>query len=1546
MKEKNKRNRILALVLCMILIVSQNTFIFAGETVAAPEVLQEVSAEPTVTEAPAAPAAPVVEEAPVATPEPTPEPVPTATEAPTPEPTPEPVPTVTEAPTPEPTAAPQPTAEPESGADIDSTQGAANTTENTETSPEGTLETEETYTQVLDYEDEEVRIFVEAKTADAIPENASLKVVPILLDDKETEEQYKEVEEELLKKAEEEEYEIAGFLAYDITFVDVDGNEVEPNGDIKVSMEYKKAVMPKEVKTEEKEVKNLDVTVMHLDENDLGEIEVVDMVADETIEAEVKITENAEVEKAEFVIEDSEVYTLTWTKEVTEEVVEEEITQILTYEDEEVSIRVEATAENAIPEHASLKVVPVLPEVEETSEQYAEVEKQLQQKAEKEAYEIAGFLAYDITFIDAEGNKVEPNGDVKVTMDYKKATLPEIVDTEDCENLDVTVMHLEEDAKGQVKEVVDMIAEENIEAEVKTTEKAEVEKAEFATNSFSVFTITWTRVDEAGLSFGDVKQEVQILYAEGTTYHSLDVNIGERPITSIGTPPTLYIDTITETGDNKDLYTVKKGEEEYRFVKAIVGTRENESKQVFKAKTNERVVAVQAIKTESNGSVHLRYMLENTGQYSEFETGDSLAFVYSNGAPTTKATYWTEDGTQLFGTQEFDFATPKEFQNEGGVEVLKPFTGIQIQFNDNIYSYVAITQFGDRIVPRYMRYYNGTLQYSMSEADQPREWHNVGDANIRLIYKPAHTVPTENTQGIVDINMFNYEFPSYNGGNAMGYVEGIYFGTGWECTTGEIYNQWTGNNEAANLALQGMVESELDNGYPRLARGIGTGRSLASLFDTSTSLTNATLGATKEVYEGLNHLFIKGTDGYYSFNSSENYAYYSAEGGNKNITIYDLAVDKAGGKSYGETSNRGDFMPFLPLGEPVADTANDESAYHLGMTIGFNFLQPKDSKINGKDMIFKFSGDDDVWVFIDGKLVLDIGGIHSEAGGSINFTTGEVKVYAGPIVDNGAYPESTPLAVQIDGSIKGSETSLKTIFNLPESQITFEPNTYHRLEFFYLERGADLSNCEIKFNLQPVKARNIEIEKQIINTDKANYGDIEFTFELHVENSIGSNTYDKIPEGTKYTLTRDGKVVGTEKVGPYGRFVLHHGESAIFEDINEALKYYVREVDVNDDEFDSVSVIYMDEAEKVLENIHTNVNPDNGNETPTSYIAKSEEVMVGDVYKMLFTNAYEPSDKRELHIQKLFDGDTKLVKDATFSFRVMLEDRDGKMVPYENGVYYLLDEKGDYISENGEPVEYLTSKDGEIEEIQVGQTIVIKNLMSGTDFYVEEIKLGNEYQTPAKTVVNSTDFSYGSSNKGSNVNADGFILVNKNAKVEITNSLKFDWEIMKVSSSVGTDGNPVPLEGAEFELKSVGGDTARVYKGTSVKNESGDAVVNWKDNDTDIGTKDIKPGTYKLTETKARAGYLLSTKEWTVVIDKTSISIIDGDIELAQVTQNEDGTIHYTITITNEPIYELPSTGGNGIYWYMIAGIILMMMAAAITYKNRRKEVLERYRIR
>lgn len=273
----------------------------------------------------------------------------------------------------------------------------------------------------------------------------------------------------------------------------------------------------------ETEVQSEEGTTVEEEQNstDEGTVEV-DVPEDE----EEQTQENAEAPaQEETPSETEEQVTETPVAETpAEEVESEEPILQLTYEDDKVKITVDAVEAGNIPNGATLSVTPIekkevtasmsadeKAKVEEINDQYDLTEQKLQEKAENETYDIAGFLAYDITFADANGNKLEPNGDVKVSMKYKQAEIPEeakkVLTENDDQNLDVTVMHLEEDEKGEVKDVVDMVADENETATVETTSTMKVKKAEFVTDSFSVFTVTWSKTSYTSSIYINVVDE-------------------------------------------------------------------------------------------------------------------------------------------------------------------------------------------------------------------------------------------------------------------------------------------------------------------------------------------------------------------------------------------------------------------------------------------------------------------------------------------------------------------------------------------------------------------------------------------------------------------------------------------------------------------------------------------------------------------------------------------------------------------------------------------------------------------------------------------------------------------------------------------------------------------------------------------------------------------------------------------------------------------------------------------------------------------------------
>lgn len=279
------------------------------------------------------------------------------------------------------------------------------------------------------------------------------------------------------------------------------------------------------------------------------------------------------------------------------------------------------------------------------------------------------------------------------------------------------------------------------------------------------------------------------------------------------------------------------------------------------------------------------------------------------------------------------------------------------------------------------------------------------------------------------------------------------------------------------------MKNTLVNGYPSInagtytsynTSGAYTDESLAYLFNSDSQANGKQNG--KAVYNNVKGLFqLKG--GYYvydSYGSNGNYAVY-----NHTTNSFDV-YDKAGVyKDSVSDANRGQFFPFDSAGKVfkendgqlspigITDGTNDKLNHHFGMSMTTEFVQPTGGKTtDNNDMVFKFSGDDDVWVYIDGVLVGDLGGIHEKATLDINFATGVVRV--GHIDGANGSPKYFP------------DTTIKAMFKAAGADTTnFRDNTFcdstkHTLSFFYLERGAGASNMSLKFNLTTLPSSELE----------------------------------------------------------------------------------------------------------------------------------------------------------------------------------------------------------------------------------------------------------------------------------------------------------------------------------------------------------------------------------------------------------------------------------------------------------------------------------------
>ena len=324
------------------------------------------------------------------------------------------------------------------------------------------------------------------------------------------------------------------------------------------------------------------------------------------------------------------------------------------------------------------------------------------------------------------------------------------------------------------------------------------------------------------------------------------------------------------------------------------------------------------------------------------------------------------------------------------------------------------------------------------------------------------------------------------------------------------YNRYVGNG---NGAYTGIVKTTLTNGYPAMAADKGS-ESLDYLFGgkSDSAVTN---------YTPTGGLLTLDKDGYYGFDADSQYA------------AYDKTSNKFNLSPQNYCANQTDTPCFTPFGNDTKD-----NKYSFGMNLGADFYMPKDGKVNNQDMVFDFTGDDDVWVFIDGVLVLDLGGIHQALGGKINFATGKITYDKTQRYGN-------PPA-----------TTITEAFANAGEKWNSKPYETHHLSFFYLERGDGGSNCKISFNLPVKPSKAIDIEKETLGTIDA---DKQFQFQLLVGNS--STLYrGKYSVYNAYT----NQVVQSDKsTGDNGVITLAKGQFARVQsnDFTDDTTYKVRELD-------------------------------------------------------------------------------------------------------------------------------------------------------------------------------------------------------------------------------------------------------------------------------------------------------------------------------------------------------------------------------------------------
>lgn len=351
---------------------------------------------------------------------------------------------------------------------------------------------------------------------------------------------------------------------------------------------------------------------------------------------------------------------------------------------------------------------------------------------------------------------------------------------------------------------------------------------------------------------------------------------------------------------------------------------------------------------------------------------------------------------------------------------------------------------------------------------------------------------------------------------------GEFYGTSPSLLNFKFSNNNASDNGGARL---GLVNDTLVNDSVVM----GTDNVKAPYFNESFLRgDNSTLDNLGYVYKNVPFPFKKNSDGYWEFNSydfSQTLRMKQTKDGQ-----YFLACVGSSNSVHGHTSSatteKSNFFPFndhTESGDPI------KLNYGFGARIDIPFYMTADGKVQidadtEKDITFSFSGDDDIWIFIDGKLVLDIGGDHGAVDGSINFATCKAT--------------TTGARLKSGTSSTSEKGTFVTTFDRLNS------TEQHTLSLFYMERGLWESNMKITFNFP--QSNNLSVEKAVVvpdtvnsvfksAVDKLTQSTNGVSFPISIKNMVTSGTKFDVEAASKSIEKTFDEITSKSSVENYGK---------------------------------------------------------------------------------------------------------------------------------------------------------------------------------------------------------------------------------------------------------------------------------------------------------------------------------------------------------------------------------------------------------------------------
>ena len=558
-------------------------------------------------------------------------------------------------------------------------------------------------------------------------------------------------------------------------------------------------------------------------------------------------------------------------------------------------------------------------------------------------------------------------------------------------------------------------------------------------------------------------------------------------------------------------------------------------------------------------------------------------------------------------------------------------------------------------------------------------------------------------------------------------------------TTTKLQHEVLGYSKfVADVPTEGLISTNLDSdGYPTAMREESK-RPFSDLFKDATE---------------VNHLFVASTyeaSGYFEYDSCQNFATLK-ETNDGNFKVYEALATTD--KSIKPSLQHGQFMPYNTIAPGVYASKNaqnlydaklkalsendprkyerlnlvdnDTPDYYFGMELDARFVKtPKGVDAWGHDIIFEFTGDDDFWLYVDGELVIDLGGIHSALEGTVNFSTGDVKV-------NGVATNLRDIFrknfISRNPSATTEEISafLSQYFSPGEDgdfEKYFKDYSPHTMKVFFMERGAGASNLHMRFNLNYVTPGNVTLKKEVSQPQGTNMDLdlVEYPFRI----------WYRKEDGTEELLSNDDENVNvtylnTSKPVEYKDSYTPAGCTSALSSVyflspdrgveihfpDKTIEYKIEECGLNHAVYNKVSINGTEVSGAPVEA---------GNAERLSY--SSGWVSVKDRPNITFNNQVNPEGLRTLSVTKrLYDEENRRIDadqdDTTYSFRLSLSNGvDEEMELASMYKYRVKDPSGNYCRWSAADQKFISLDETDFEQLTEDEqeSATFETSMNGT----------------------------------------------------------------------------------------------------------------------------------------------------------------------------------------------------------------------------------------